>query len=70
MAKQKKPPLTNHIFVNGRPLKDYSPEERAEIGRKATQRMGEVLNSRFSQNPEMYIRVCKSYDAKKQAAAC
>lgn len=69
MAKQKKPTLTYRIFVNDRPLEDYSPEERAEIGRKATERMGQVFNTYFGEHPDVYVKVCQAMDAKEQAAA-
>ena len=71
MARQKRPPLTYRIFVNGRRLEEYTPEERKEIGRKATERMGQVFNTYFGEHPDVYVKVCQSIDAKEQAeAAC
>ena len=68
MARAKGPELTYEIFVNGIPWEDYSPEEQEEIGRKATERMGRVINERFSNDLDMYVRVCEGYDRMNEGA--
>ena len=36
---------------------DLTPEERADLGRKLVQRMGQALNDHFSAHPDEYRRL-------------